>query len=817
MRIMANNNEVFFSLLNIHLKRRSFEIDFQNRMISKSKKVNPFIAAINALSLLALFICYIIIIPNKASVTSKVVIINISCLWLFSFISVLLVIFSKQQGRIIVLIGIINYFVFSMTIFTLKKIVFIFTEESGLKYIYFLDNAEMVFLVIWGLVDILDIEYILFLNIGIIAAKITCNSFIEYWWQIGYINSILAYIIHPFLVFVSYYQLKNSRYFLYYTKTVKEQNEWYLSILTNIGTGYFQIRKEKILFMNPFIKEVLYKNRLITLDTMNDVTQLSEEEVMRIYTTLMSNINLSNNYSMFQEEKNNYNCSIESKLTTLHPLDLIKKKIREKDLNKDLFIYIGTGKLVSNADSRDNFLYELYGRLYNSKEDINNEDDIEILFKDVTRVQIAEEKNAEIRLKSVILSKIAHEFKNPLMCLSEMTKDETQSNEYFTNGDNAHNGCSNKKLIQSIASYLLVLVKDIDLFSSIQNGNDISLKITKLNYSELTQFINMIGTYLINKYHKTQRIIFQIINNQGLPEIETDVIKLKQILINLLTNSIKYTNEGTVILEISHDKGDYYKFSVKDTGVGLSDEMQDDVHCLLSFQHKIKYYNYGLNSALGLIIAKEISALLGKSLQFNSKQGKGTSFWFSVLNRAKKNMIETEGLEDSIITIPVSAMKLSLSNEIDEEQEKINIIIADDEALIRDSTKRIINSYAKKKKLLINIYDAVDGIEVLWLVFHHFFKDVSDAIHIIISDENMLMYSGQMTVKKLRKMEKTLKLNKTQFYINSTYSYQVNANNHYNITGFLHKPLIMSDIELIFDNYFETDKQHKNNIRSSIF
>ncbi len=138
----------------------------------------------------------------------------------------------------------------------------------------------------------------------------------------------------------------------------------------------------------------------------------------------------------------------------------------------------------------------------------------------------------------MFLSKVAHEFKNPLICISELI------NEIQENNSNNFENSKNLKQIKSMSEFLLLLIKDLDYFACIHiKKGPPSLDIGETKVEEVTDLCTQIANCLIFKYDKGKYINFDIENNlKGLNNIYTDSVKLKQILINIISNSIKFTN-----------------------------------------------------------------------------------------------------------------------------------------------------------------------------------------------------------------------------------------------------------------------------------
>ena len=232
-----------------------------------------------------------------------------------------------------------------------------------------------------------------------------------------------------------------------------------------------------------------------------------------------------------------------------------------------------------------------------------------------------------------------------------------------------------------------------------------------------------------------------------------------------------------------------------------------------------------------------MSKTLGKQIQFHSVPNKGSSFWFSVKDITPVG--EDEYFNDSSTTLKMSEIALNASPNlnIDNSEEMngnnsissirpINILIADDEELIRNSMRRSLIEYANKKAISIMIIEASDGLEILYYVYNGAVKGTSRStrskeasspkIDFIISDENMMFYTGKKTAKKLTKLENALSIKHIPFYLSSAFSFQCIKSSGVNVDGVFHKPLISSDLEVIFHNFNKGAVRTNTNDRNKL-
>jgi signal transduction histidine kinase len=288
------------------------------------------------------------------------------------------------------------------------------------------------------------------------------------------------------------------------------------------------------------------------------------------------------------------------------------------------------GDIYIPTDSQE-FKLEVHCRLNKSDKDL----EIEFLFNDVSRTMLKEKQLAEFKYKSLYLSKVAHEFKNPLICVSELLNEaydvlpeKVQKDERII---------INFEQIKSLSSYLQILIKDLNYFSLTQFGKIKEFKKKEIDLYSVIDFCKKIVKILLLKSNKNSKVDFNVKIEDRVPKkILTDEWKLKQVLINLLSNSVKFTIFGSICLEVTleqqndtEENSARIKFLVKDSGVGIKENKEKNFIKPLRKDSKKAINVYNEHKAkLGLSIAKEILSTLGHQLEFESKQGEGSKFWF---------------------------------------------------------------------------------------------------------------------------------------------------------------------------------------------
>ena len=225
--------------------------------------------------------------------------------------------------------------------------------------------------------------------------------------------------------------------------------------------------------------------------------------------------------------------------------------------------------------------------------------------------QLERERAEELdRLKSAFLANMSHEIRTPLNAIvgfSQLlaeTDDPEERHEFV-------------EIIDSNNRMLLQLISDILDLAKIESGT-MDFKFADMNVKEV---INEIVTSFRIKMPDNVALIAP----QDSPEcqIYSDRMRLTQVISNFLNNAIKYTSEGCITLAYEII-GDEIKFSVTDTGDGMSQEIQAHI-----FDRFYKGNTFKQGTGLGLSICETIVNRLGGRIGVNSELGKGSTFWFT--------------------------------------------------------------------------------------------------------------------------------------------------------------------------------------------
>ncbi len=238
-------------------------------------------------------------------------------------------------------------------------------------------------------------------------------------------------------------------------------------------------------------------------------------------------------------------------------------------------------------------------------------------------IEVSDKADNANRLKSLSLASMSHELRTPLNSIigfSDLLLDEDTTEEergQFT------------KLIQTAGRSLMQLIGDIIDISKIEAGEVIIQKID-FNVNSFLQEV-----FLMFKYEKESRgksnIELKLILSDQINDIhiETDAHRLRQVFSNLLTNSLKFIDEGYIEFGYSSISPTNIQFFVKDTGVGIGAEKKDIIFNQYG-QGKDTYSRNREGTGLGLAISKSFVELLGGNIWVDSELDEGSTFYFTI-------------------------------------------------------------------------------------------------------------------------------------------------------------------------------------------
>jgi signal transduction histidine kinase/CheY-like chemotaxis protein len=308
----------------------------------------------------------------------------------------------------------------------------------------------------------------------------------------------------------------------------------------------------------------------------------------------------------------------------------------------------------------------------------------------------AEELAISTKYKSEFLANMSHELRTPLnsvLLLSRLLSENSENNLTLEQVEYA-------QVIQSSGQGLLSLIDEILDLSKIEAGK------MELEYQHvmLQEIVNDMQA-LFTPVAREKNVGF-IINVDGqLPsQIETDKMRLEQVLKNLLSNALKFTSQGSVQLNIARlkDNNSFISFSVKDTGIGIPKEKQALIFEAFQQADGSTRRKYG-GTGLGLSISRELTKLLGGEIKVSSELEKGSEFTIYIpMNRSAA--IQKPAVEKQEHTVTVESKPVAEPSAKGFRIDKIPKALPDDrkEVHSNDKTILIIEDDSAFAKALLN-------------------------------------------------------------------------------------------------------------------
>lgn len=382
------------------------------------------------------------------------------------------------------------------------------------------------------------------------------------------------------------------------------------------AAGYFfVVRLIDIAFIQKL--EKLTNSTILLIDSKNVTLPISEDKITSLYT-------LKDNRNQFVARflfKRNFEVYFENAINLLYviivafiinlivnliytrrlvyyPLDLVRRALESGNRRAIKELKKSTGE------------FSYIGNLFEE----NSNQKLELIKAKIK----AEESD---RLKSSFLANLSHEIRTPMNAINGFTElilntkiSKKEKLEYLS-------------VIEKSGKNLVGIIDDLIEMSKIES-NQLTPNLTVINLDSLvTELFETVKITIQNK-----DIIFKLVKAKSPAKfnIVTDDIKLKQVIINLLTNAIKFTEKGSVTFGFEvDDEKQLINFTIRDSGLGIDEQNHKyifDRFKRVDSDISIKVGGLGL----GLAISKAYIDLLGGSISLESKVGKGSTFYFSI-------------------------------------------------------------------------------------------------------------------------------------------------------------------------------------------
>jgi len=468
-------------------------------------------------------------------------------------------------------------------------------------------------------------------------------------------------------------------------------------------------------------------------------------------------------YEIFEKDPKKFAPTSDHFVTLFHPVD--QPKIRQgidrassgEVINIDVRILFPKNRVKHvnfNAyfqmDASDNF--DIFvGTIQDIEERKQFENEL------IKATQQAEESG---RIKEQFLANMSHEIRTPMNSIIGFTELLLKNRSNLTSDQIQY-----LNTIQLSGNNLLTIINDILDFSKMESGN---MPIENVRFD----LINLIGDTFHSLEHmaKNKDLSFSYDIDKSVPRyVNSDFVRLNQVLVNLLNNAVKFTERGFIKLSVKSPKTTkkkrFIRFIVEDTGIGIEKEKINTIFNSFTQANSKTARKYG-GTGLGLAIVKKIVELMKGTVEIESKIGRGTKFAIELPFRIPK--------EDRKINVIQKEMKKEeLNTNINRH---VKILMAEDNVLNQELVKVIIGDIGWDLDI------AENGIEVLE-------KLSKNSYDLILMDIQMPEMDGYEATLKIRN-ELTLPASKIPIIAITAHAIkrEIDKCFHVGMNGYISKP-----------------------------
>ena len=501
---------------------------------------------------------------------------------------------------------------------------------------------------------------------------------------------------------------------------------------------------------SELIQKAIYNisNAVITVDTVEKLIEIIRQQLSTIIDTTNFYVALYNPeldllaLPFFADEKDDLKFIPKGKSLTKHVFEtkkslLVDSETEKKLASKGIIEEIGTmSKIWMGVPLKiDEQVFGVLAVQSYTNENAYNQSDLKILEfvseqislsinrkKALDDLKLALEKATESdRLKSAFLATMSHELRTPLNAIigfSEFLTPELDSESVGKFGE----------IIHKSGNHLLSIVNDLFDITLIESGE------TKLRKEEiiLDSIFLDVSNLIIAKQYRDNKTNIEL--KYHLPTdcegfvFRTDENKLKQVLINLLKNALKFTSEGHIYYGcnlIKEETNSTLKFYVEDSGIGISKDKQEIIFEMFRQVEDGSTRKYE-GAGIGLSVAKRLVELLGGTIWVESEINEGSTFYFTI-------PVEESRLE-----------KINIFNELTFLEIKEKVLIVEDNRASAEFIETVLNKYG------LQCLFAENGQEAVELCVKQ--KNIA----LILMDINLPVKDGLAATKEIKQLRPNL-------------------------------------------------------------